>query len=162
MADAVQFSLIGLDDVLGKMKALGPALKKKGARFAMRKAANLVAAAAISNAMRIDDPSTPSAIPKNIAVRFSNRRFKSTGDVMFSVGVMGGAVLDEKQEADGLPGKGTQHWRLREFGTERTAADPFMSPALADNVGVATNEAADQLNRWLDRNIRKLTKQGLL
>lgn len=160
MADKVEFSLYDPDNVLGKLKAFPVAIGKKGARFAMRKAANLVANAAKENARKLDDPQTASAIAENIAVRFSNRTFKRTGNVLFRVGVMGGAGgnLSEKDQAAGLPGGDTRHWRLLEFGTSRTRARPFMRPALENNINKATDEFIRQLDRWIARNLKNIDK----
>lgn len=91
MAENVQFSLLDPDGAIDKLKALPDAFRYKGARFALRKAANLVRDAAQQNARKLDDPATASVIAENIAVRFSSRTFKRTGNVMFRVGVMGGA-----------------------------------------------------------------------
>jgi HK97 gp10 family phage protein len=161
VADNIQFSILGLDEVLGRMEGLPKAWRKKGARFAMRKAANLVAAAAKQNAERLDDPATASVISQNIAVRFSSRRMKTTGDVMFRVGVRGGARLTDQQKSAGLPGGGTQHWRLLEFGTENARAQPFMRPSLSNNINQATDEFVKKLDGWTGRNLKKIKKQGL-
>lgn len=156
MADKIEFSLFDPDDALGKLEALPDALRYKGARFALRKTANLVRDAAKQNARKLDDPATASVIAENIAVRFSSRTFKRTGNVMFRVGVMGGARLSDQEKSEGLPGKGTQHWRLLEFGTENTRAHPFMRPALSNNVHQAIAEFGKQLDRWMARNLKKL------
>jgi hypothetical protein len=42
-------------------------------------------------ALRIDDPTTAEVIAKNVSVRWSSKRFNSTGDLAFRVGVLGGA-----------------------------------------------------------------------
>lgn len=160
MADNLQFSLEDPDKVLDKLKQFPDALRYKGARFALRKAANLVAEAAKQNARRLDDPGTASAIAENIAVRFSSRRFKRNGDVLFRVGVRGGAKLQDQEKSQGLPGKGTQHWRLLEFGTEKMRAQPFMRPALQNNINKATDEFVRQLDRWIGRNLKKIDKLG--
>lgn len=161
--DDVSFSIIGLKELNSTLDQLGPAYKYKGARFALRKAANLVRDAAKQNAQRIDDPATPSDIPENIAVRFSSRRFKRTGDVMFRVGVRGGAKQEKNKSVDpGLPGGGTQHWRLIEFGTEHIPPAPFMRPALSENIGRATDEFVRELDKWTARNLKRLQKKGAI
>jgi HK97 gp10 family phage protein len=86
-----QFQIQGLDEVLKKMRAMGPGLAAKGARTAMRKAANVVRDAAKANAAALDRPETPNRIADNIAVQFSAKTLKTTGDVMMRVGVRGGA-----------------------------------------------------------------------
>lgn len=168
MAVGFEATLTGIDDVIGRMHGLPIALKKKGFRYAGRKAANVIQAAAVANALRIDDPDTAQQIAKNIVVRFSNRTFKQTGNVMFRVGVLGGArdysaygEITTGKDASQNPGGDTWHWRLVEFGTEDTAAKPFMRPALQDNTQAATNEFINQLDKWIDRNLKRINKQGL-
>lgn len=148
-----QFDLkiTGLDKALDRIAKAPDEIKLKGLRFAMRKAANLVRDAAKQGAQAIDDPATGQSIADNIVVRFSGRRFRRTGDVMFRVGVLHGARLD-KASPGKEPRSPTPHWRLIEFGTSRSRAQPFMAPALRNNVGSATNEAGKHLSRWLDRN----------
>lgn len=149
-----QFDLkiTGLDKALDRIAKVPDEIKLKGLRFAMRKAANLVRDAAKQGAQAIDDPATGQSIADNIVVRFSSRRFRRTGDVMFRVGVLHGARLD-KASPGKEPKSPTPHWRLIEFGTSSTdRAQPFMAPALRDNTGAATAEAAKHMHRWLDRN----------
>lgn len=161
MADDLQFNLIGLDALEAKLKTVSDDVRYKGGRFALRKAANLIQEKAKAGAERVDDPKSPERIADNIVTRFSRRRFQRTGDLMFRVGVMGGA--GGKAAASGygnLPGGDTRHWRMLEFGTERTAAKPFMRKALADNISEAIGEFMTQYDKALDRAIRRATKQG--
>jgi HK97 gp10 family phage protein len=157
MAD--EFSLIGLEPLLAKLDSVKQEIKYKGGRFGLRKAANIVAAAAKNNAKGIDDPKSAADISENIAVRWSPRRFKSSGDLMFRVGVMGGAGGRATAESlDGLPGKDTRHWRHVEFGTTNAKAQPFMRRALSENVGAATAEFLKQTEKAIDRAIKKAEK----
>ncbi len=167
----VEFKLVGLEPILAKMKALPPAIKAKGARVAGRKAANLVRNAAIQNASRVNDPMTKEEIAKNIVVRFSSKTFARTGDVAFRVGVLGGARqyaatrenrrkgrLGQSYNTAGSsanPGGDTFYWRFVEFGTERVRAQPILRPALEQNADKATTVFTEELNRWLDRQIKK-------
>lgn len=161
MSDGIEFSLTGIDDLVGKINAVKQDVKFKGGRFALRKAATLVAAAAKTSAMKHNDPRTGRAIADNVAVRFSNRKFKNSGDLMFRVGIMQGAQLPELpkgEKAEDGAKAATPHWRLLEFGTEKMRARPFMRPALADNIGEATSEFLQQYEKALDRAIKKATK----
>lgn len=161
-----EFRIEGLDKVLATMRAIGPELSKKGARTAMRKAANVVRDAAKANAERFDRPETPLKIADNIAVQFASRTLKRTGDVMFRVGVRGGARAygnTQANRASGRVGKtyatggSTFYWRFKEFGTVKQRAEPFMRPALEDNVDKATSVAVTELNKAIDRIARKKT-----
>lgn len=64
--------------------------------------------------------------------------------------------MSDQEKSEGLPGKGTQHWRLLEFGTENSRARPFMRPALSNNTNQAIAEFGKQLDRWLARNLKKI------
>ena len=171
MADRLEFKLTGLEPALAKMRGLTPALRAKGARTAMRKAAGPVRDAAIANAQRINDPLTSEEIAKNIVVRFSSRMLKRTGDIMMRVGVLGGAKQygqtreNVRKQRVGKtyatggskanPGGDTFYWRFKEFGTSRMQATPFMRPALVNNIDNATSIATAELNRQIDKIVQK-------
>ncbi|WP_444933619.1 HK97-gp10 family putative phage morphogenesis protein [Microbulbifer sp. JTAC008] len=160
----VKFDLHGMDEVIAGLQGLEKDVKKKAARFALRKAAMLVLNDAVANAKKVDDPTSVSVISENIALRFDNRHFKRTGELKFRIGVMGGAKVEldkeEKQTFQDLPGRGTQHWRLLEFGTENMPAQPIMRPALSNNIDNATSEFARELDKWLQRYARRMAKAG--
>jgi HK97 gp10 family phage protein len=68
--------------------------------------------------------------------------------VVVQVGVRGGA----------RPRKGTEdtgHWRMLEFGTSQMPAQPFMRPALADNVAQVTAKFVAELEPQIDKAIAK-------
>lgn len=60
------------------------------------------------------------------------------------VGVQGGARLSKDPES-------TAHWRLVEFGTQHSRAQPFMLPALANNVDAVTTKVVSELNVEIDK-----------
>ena len=159
MADGVTFKLEGAEELNKKLKGLSNDLKYKGGRFALRKAGAIVLKAAKANAEKVDDLSTGQSITDNLALRWSPQRFKSTGDLMFRVGVMRGAKFPPKGTP---PDKGfnspTPHWRLLEFGTEKMSAKPFMRQALENNVGAATREFITQYDKAIDRYLKKIAK----
>lgn len=161
MADGLQFSLIGLDELLGKLDSVRHETRYKGGRFALRKAAQVVRDQARANAERLDDPATDANIAANIVERWSGRRFRRTGDLMFRVGVMGGAGGNKpSEEYAGLPGRDTRHWRFLEFGTEKTRAQPFMRPAMEQSINAATNTFLVEYGRAIDRAIRRAQRRG--
>lgn len=169
MPDGVTFKLEGIEALTEKLKTLSEDIKYKGGRTALRKAAQLVAKAAAANAMKIDDPDSAENISRNIVdgnkypgVRWSSRRFKSTGDLMFRVGVSGGAggSRSSEQVASANPGGDTRHWRLVEFGSEHnTPARPFMRPALSENIQPATSEFIKEYDKAIDRALRRAKKK---
>lgn len=161
MADGVQFSLVGLEELYGKLDEVTQDMKRRGGRFALRKAAQVVRDAAKRNAERVDDPDTPENIAENIVERWSGRTFRRTGDLMFRVGVMGGAGGNKPSSAlSGLPGGDTRHWRQIEFGNSRVPAHPIMRPALENNISAATDEFVRQYDAALGRALRRAAKKA--
>lgn len=174
MADGFDFKIEGAEALQRRLKGVTEDMQFKGGRFALRKAANLVRDAAKENASRLDDPQTAENISENIAVRWSSRTFRRTGNLAFRVGVLGGArqYANTRENvrkgragktfltagSKGNPGGDTWYWRLLEFGTEKMPAQPFMRPALSRNAQRATDEFVTQYNRALDRYLRKQRK----
>lgn len=158
MAETIEFSLIGLDSLLGKLDAVSYDVKRKGGRAALRKAAQVIVEKAKEGAERIDDKDTGRSISDNIALRWNGRLFRASGDLGFRIGVQHGALL--KDGGDLNPNAPTPHWRLIEFGTEKMAAAPFMRPALADNISQVTNTFISEYEKAIDRAIRRAAKKA--
>lgn len=158
MADGVEFSILGLDGLLGKLSAVSVDVRHKGGRAALRKAAQVVVRKAKEGAERIDDKATGRSISDNIALRWNGRLFKRTGDLGFRIGVLHGAVL--KDGGDLSTNAPTPHWRLIEFGTEKMPAAPFMRPALADSISEVTNTFVTEYEKVIDRAIRRAAKKA--
>ncbi len=158
MADGVEFSILGLDGLLGKLSAVSVDVRHKGGRAALRKAAQVVVQKAKEGAERIDDKATGRSISDNIALRWNGRLFKRTGDLGFRIGVLHGAVL--KDGGDLSANAPTPHWRLIEFGTEKMPAAPFMRPALADSINEVTNTFVTEYEKAIDRAIRRAAKKA--
>ncbi|BBT38842.1 HK97-gp10 family putative phage morphogenesis protein [Pseudomonas putida] len=161
MADGVEFSITGLENLLGKLDAVSYDVRRKGGRAALRKAAQVVMQKAKEGAERIDDKETGRSIADNIALRWNGRLFKQTGDLGFRIGVLHGAVLAKKGDAVDLSTNApTPHWRLIEFGTEKMAAAPFMRPALANSIAEVTNTFVSEYEKSIDRAIRRAEKKA--
>ncbi|UVL65041.1 HK97-gp10 family putative phage morphogenesis protein [Pseudomonas sp. B21-031] len=158
MADGVEFSILGLDSLLGKLEEVSFDVRRKGGRAALRKAAQVVVQKAKEGAERIDDKATGRSISDNILLRWNGRLFKRTGDLGFRIGVLHGAVL--KDGGDLSSNAPTPHWRLIEFGTEKMPAAPFMRPALADNISQVTNTFVTEYEKAIDRAIRRAAKKA--
>lgn len=158
MADGVDFSILGLEGLLGKLAAVSVDVRHKGGRAALRKAAQVVVQKAKAGAERIDDKATGRSISDNIALRWNGRLFKRTGDLGFRIGVLHGAVL--KDGGDLSSNAPTPHWRLIEFGTEKMPAAPFMRPALADSISEVTNTFVTEYEKAIDRAIRRAAKKA--
>ncbi|MGP9696221.1 HK97-gp10 family putative phage morphogenesis protein [Halomonas sp. AOP27-A1-34] len=166
MTDPAALNVDGLEPLLARMDNISFDLRKKGGRFAMRKAANLIRDKARDNAAGVDDPATPAEIFKNVVVRFSPKDFKRNGDLVFRVGVLGGASGyaaasgEVKGKGKNNPGGDTFYWRFLEFGTINAPAQPFMRRALSENIQAATDEFITQYNRSLDRALRKQAREA--
>ena len=176
MADTIKFSLIGLADLEEKLKVVADDVKNRGGRFALRKAAQVVHAKAVANAKALDDPETAKDTSKNMAIRWSGKHFRRTGELGFRVGVLGGArkYTDNKENRrkgraggtyktdgdKGNPGGDTWAWRMVEFGTERTQAQPFMRPALEASIGEATDTFVREYDKALGRAIKRAAKKA--
>ena len=149
----------GVDELVKKLEGLKYDIAKKGGRFALRKAAQVVRDQARSNTQRVDDPGTPASIPANIVERWSNTYNKRTGDLMFRVGVLGGSQAVKtsvtKSGKEKTTGSEVFYWRYLEFGTEKMAARPFMVPAMEQSAQRATDEFITQMGRSIDRALKK-------
>lgn len=160
MSDGIQFSLTGVDDLVTTLNNVTYETKRKGGRAALRKAAQVVRDAAKRNAAGLDDPATGRQISANISERWNGRLFKRTGDLGFRVGVQHGAVIREKGNPDSGSKGPTPHWRLLELGTEKMRAQPFMRPALENNIGLATDTFIREYEKTLARAIKRAAKKG--
>jgi len=152
------FAIHGLDAILAKMRSVKYEVRYKGGRFALRKAAQVVRDAARQNARRLDDEKTGRSIADNIVERWASKLYKTTGDLGFRVGVQGGAKIPKDNVDEGAGGP-TPHWRLKEFGTEKMAATPFMRPAIENNIDRVVSVFVSEYGKAIDRAIAKAAKQ---
>lgn len=144
----------GVPELLKRIQGLSYDASKKGGRFALRKAAQVIRDAARQNAQVVDSAETGRSIARNINERWASKYNKSTGNLMFRVGVLGGAKLPKDNVDEGLGGP-TPHWRLLEFGTEKMQARPFFAKAMPENAQRATDTFISEFNRALDRALKK-------
>ncbi len=158
MADGVDFSIIGVDSLLGKLFEVKDDVRRRGGRAALRKAGNIIVNRAQQIAARVDDPHTERSIEDNIALRWNGRLFKQTGDLGFRIGVLHGAVLQDHPDL-GLNAP-TPHWRLLEFGTEKMAARPIMRPAMDASLNDVLHTFTSEYEKSLDRAIKRARKRS--
>ncbi|AOY88650.1 hypothetical protein BKP64_10970 [Marinobacter salinus] len=174
--DGISYELNGLPELLGKLEGLEFDMKRKGGRFALRKAAQVLRDQGRENAERVDDPQTPESIAENIVERWSGRTFKRTGNMKFRVGVLGGARqyantrenvrkgrAGQSYRTDGdksNPGGDTWYWRLLEFGTENMGAQPIFRPVPAQAGQAAADEFVRQYSKKIDRVLRQAKKKA--
>lgn len=155
---ATQFvRMEGVEALSKRLESLSYDASKKGGRFALRKAAQVIRDGARQNAQLVDNSETGRSIARNINERWASKFNKSTGNLMFRVGVLGGARLPKDNVDEGLGGP-TPHWRLLEFGTEKMRARPFFAKALPENAQKATDTFISEFNRALDRALKKAQK----
>lgn len=145
------FSLIGLKEVKAKMNKVSQTVFDTGTRNALQKAAGIVKKAAQENALNVDDPMTGRKIRDNITLQFASRLFQRNGVVMYRVGVATNRGRIPTPNADEGARGNTPHWHLVEFGTERAQAQPFMRPALANNINQVINSFTFEFDKELDK-----------
>ncbi|EOY3219535.1 HK97-gp10 family putative phage morphogenesis protein [Acinetobacter baumannii] len=149
----------GLEPALRKMRAIGnEKTVKRIARKAMRQAMNIVRDEARQNVKRLDDPTTPEKIWKEIVVQ--NGRSRNKNALVMRVGVRGGAQIPYTNNAQnrrsGRVGKTYQsdgrvfYWRFLELGTSRQPATPFLRPALYENIEQVTDKFVQVFKFELD------------
>lgn len=146
-----QFSLVGYDQVIEKMRKLPVAMRGKPGRSALGSAATVVKKAAQQNALKVDDAKTGRRISRNIVQRFRGRYFKRTGDLMISIGVATPKGRIPKGNPDLGSDGPTPHWHLIELGTERSKAQPFLAPALENNINRVLDIFAERLEKQIDK-----------
>lgn len=166
----------GLDDFKSKMAAVTGGMLYRYGRSSLRKSAKIVLNAAKSNASRINDPKTPEDISKNIVMRWSKKRFSASQDLSFRIGVLGGARpttsskskrrrFNERQSLEALgelsgkgkgnPGGDTWYWRLVEFGTQSSRAQPFLRPALSSNLEKVQYRFSVEINKGISIALKR-------
>ncbi|MCT8871542.1 HK97-gp10 family putative phage morphogenesis protein [Shewanella xiamenensis] len=145
------FSIVGLKEVKAKMNRVSQTVLDTGTRSALRKAAGIVKKAAQQNALAVDDPKTGRRIRDNITLQFASRLFQRDGVIMYRVGVATNRGRIPTPNADEGARGNTPHWHLVEFGTERAQAQPFMRPALANNINQVINSFTFEFDKELDK-----------
>ncbi|AKJ45941.1 HK97-gp10 family putative phage morphogenesis protein [Acinetobacter baumannii] len=145
----------GLEPALRRMRAIGnDKTVKRIARKAMRQAMNIARDEARQKVKRLDDPTTPEKIWKEIVVQNGRSRNKNT--LVMRVGVRGGARIPYTNNAQnrraGRVGQTYQadgrvfYWRFLELGTSRQPATPFLRPALYENIEQITDKFVQVFN----------------
>ena len=154
---SAEINIGGMEDVQAKIRRLGNArFTRNAATRAARKSMRIVRDAARAGAKSIDNPETSEKIWKNISIASGKSRDKSV--VRMRVGVRGGAAVNGRSNRPALaalPGGDTTDWRFPEFGTEHQAAQPFMRPALANNIQQVTESFSKNFSDELDKELAK-------
>lgn len=143
-----EWEIKGAAEVLKRMREFAPRLQKRGARRAARRAMTVVRDAARATARQFDDPNTPGQIWKLIAIAESSRQSKAVGGVVMRVGIRGGARSAKDKSHP-------WYWRLRELGSEKQRAQPFLRPALENQATAVADRLVSELNKALDEEARR-------
>lgn len=156
--DSVTVKITGVDELKKKLNGLSVMTRGKAGRTALRKAAQLVQRSAANSAQQLDDPETRESIARNIIVQWAGRTARRTGNPMFRVGVMGGALSKAQNEQN--PGGDTWYWRLLHYGFRTRSGgfvdgDPFLEDSLRNNVNPAINEFFKEYEKAIDRFIKR-------
>lgn len=173
-----------LDQVLDRMKDFTAQVQKRVTTTAARNAMRPVAALAKSNLRaqisKTEDSQSTGALLNAIVVRNNPRQGKRQGGVVMQVGIEGGAkqyvdssrnrarvIKRGKRKGIFIPGRvgesyeqgGNQfYFRFLEFGTSKMAARPFLRPALAKNTQRTNQIFVDEMNKGIDRALRRMKK----
>ena len=139
----------GLEKVFDDLTTFTSKMQRRGLSQSMRQGMNVVRDAARQKAKPLDDPDTTDVIWKNIQTQTGSRRKarRAGADALMQVGVRGGARFNADSPYP-------THWRFVEFGTSYVRAQPFMRPAMAENVQQATDKTAAHLRKVVDRIAR--------
>lgn len=157
--NSVTGELEGAEALLRKLQGVSDDVKLKGGRFALRKAGNVMRDAVVGEMQRYDQESSREAIYKNVAMKFSPRKFKATGDLMFRLGILGGAKSKrEKNPNSPLPGGDTFYWRFLEFGTRHAPAQRPITNTVRRKESAIIFTFIREYNKALDRAIRKAAR----
>lgn len=148
-----EFSLVGMKQVSDKLRALRQDVRPKIAQGAMKKAAALLKAYAQEGALRVDDPETGRMIRDNVKYQFAARIYRKSGDIVYRVGVNTKRGRIPNGNPDEGPRGNTPHWHLVEYGTELTRAQPYMRPALENNINELIDVIAAETERAIDSTV---------
>lgn len=163
MADGTSFNIDGVDELKARLEGISYDTRRKGGRYALRKAAQVVRDKAKINALLIDDPETGRTIASNIAERWGgNKFFTETGNMKFKIGILGGSNIKKykKGNPDSGVGGATPHAMLVELGTKHSAAQPYLRSAAEQSANQAVIVFIREYNKAIDRAIRRATRNG--
>lgn len=151
MADGIEFSLTGFEEVRKKLAITPIKVRTKGSRRALGRAAAVIRKAARQNALSVDDAETGRRIADNVGQRVRGGYSRRTGDAMVSIGVLTQHGRIPKGNPDTGRKGNTPHWHLIELGTEHARAQPFLRPALENNIGAVIDKFAVELDKELEK-----------
>lgn len=142
MANLFELDVRGDREIRKRMRHFPDRLRKKVLARSARKAMKIVLDDARATARAFDDPNTPPMIWKLIVIK--QARIRESG-VRMRIGIAGGAKSQRKNKDH------PWYWRLLEFGTEKMKAQPFLRPALENNVQAVSDKFIAETNAEIDK-----------
>ena len=146
----------GSGELATLLKSVHADVKLKGGRAALRKAGEVLRSNVEYELKAADDPGTDESIWRNAVLRFSPKRFRSSGDLMFRIGMLGGAKSKKANEKN--PGGDTFYWRFIEFGTINAPAQAPLRTAAKKSESDIVRTFITQYKKSLTRAIKKASK----
>ena len=136
----------GLRQLGDAMRRLGADVAKKAARSATGSAAALVKKAAQDNIRKSPSIDSGSLLSAVIAKKLPNGQTPLTSEHIVTVRGRGKTFNKKGQKIARAP-----HAGFVEFGTVEMPAEPFLRPALSQNVRPAIDKMAQVLKRRIDK-----------
>ena len=145
MAGTTTFKVSGLKELGARMEKLKADVALKAGRSAVAAAAQIVKKAAIANAPEHDEPHVVKDVlvqPGNLKRNIISKRLKDTKLTAEYI------VTVRNKKKDGYAAR---YGRLVEFGTINMHPQPFLRPALSENIDKAIGAMAKKLDRAIKK-----------
>lgn len=153
----------GLDDMLARLKSLPPEIvSKRGGpvKAGLRKGAVVIQKAAKANIRRVTAKAedvgyeTTQTLESAVVVRRDSNPQRSGANERYR-------VLVSRKKYEGRDTKAIATGRYLEYGSELQAAEPWMTPAYFSAREHALQTAVDEMNKGIDRVIRKVSRGAM-
>ena len=136
-------------DIAQQMRGITKQMRGRIARLGTSAGASLIAANIRRRLRTMDDQESPNKIWRNVATQHSRRYNQRTGNVMYRVGIRGGAKTAAENALN--PGGDTFYWRFLEFGTKNMPPRPFMRPAMEESMGQLYARMYERMQKEFDK-----------
>ncbi|MCB1900819.1 MAG: HK97 gp10 family phage protein [Rhodocyclaceae bacterium] len=159
MADGIEVTLEGIDDMARRLRDVPIALRKKVLLRALRKGAQIISRDAKAGAPVLKRPAPfrkPGTVKKAISVRTSKVARKS-GDVGVFVGVkpLRGARQKKLGKAGAKNPNDPYYWRFLEFDTRRGPGKKFLTHAASNKASAALDAAIAEVATAIEKMDRR-------
>jgi len=159
MADGIEVTLEGIDDMARRLRDVPIALRKKVLLRALRKGAQIISRDAKAGAPVLKRPAPfrkPGTVKKAISVRTSKVARKS-GDVGVFVGVkpLRGARQKKLGRAGAKNPNDPYYWRFLEFDTRRGPGKKFLTHAASNKASAALDAAIAEVAPAIEKMDRR-------